>query len=144
MIFILDDDNSRIKKIMKKFGKDNVVYANDPVEAETALRENDKFDIIFLDHDLGGPYTRGPKGDGIDLSRVMAKDNLHTDSFITNGSMIGYNEYAYNKNFSFERPQQAMFIVHPDKGLIFRTPIFCDSYEDTPEWENKEDTIKIW
>ena len=82
MIFILDDDNSRIKKIMKKFGKDNVVYANDPVEAETALRENEKFDIIFLDHDLGGPYTRGPKGDGIDLAKVMAKDKLHTDSFI--------------------------------------------------------------
>ena len=78
-IFVLDDDMHRIKWFKKAFSGDNVYYAHDPIEAERMLRDHE-YDIIYLDHDLGGPYTRGPKGDGIDLAEAMAKHKLHIDT----------------------------------------------------------------
>lgn len=53
---------------------------------------------------------------------------VHTNQLIINGSIKGFDEYANLMNFSFEPPQQALFINHPDHGMIFRTPILCDSY----------------
>lgn len=50
---------------------------------------------------------------------------IHTDSYIVNGSVKGYDEYAFNYNFPFERPQQAMFILHPINGVTWRAPILC-------------------
>jgi len=78
-IFVLDDDMERIEIFQEYFGKDNVDYSHDPIDAAEKLRNNE-YDQIFLDHDLGGPYTRGPKGDGIDLVRVMVEENLHVDT----------------------------------------------------------------
>lgn len=53
-----------------------------------------------------------------------------TDHLIVNGSIKGIDEYAYLANFGFERPQQALFIVHPAHGLTLRMPIICDGYEN--------------
>lgn len=53
---------------------------------------------------------------------------VHTNQLIINGSIKGYDEYANLCNFAFERPQQALFINHPENGMVFRTPILCDSY----------------
>lgn len=53
----------------------------------------------------------------------------HTDSFIVNGSVKGYDEFAHQLNLPFERPQQALFIVHPENGVTFRCPVLCDAYE---------------
>jgi hypothetical protein len=36
---------------------------------------------------------------------------------IMNGSLIGYNEYAFNKNFSFSEPKQVAFIVNEKFGV---------------------------
>lgn len=55
---------------------------------------------------------------------------IHTNQLIVNGSIKGYDEFANEFNFSFERPQQALFINHPENGMVLRTPILCDSYED--------------
>jgi predicted phosphodiesterase len=54
---------------------------------------------------------------------------IHTDTLIINGSIKGYDEYAYQNNFGFERPTQALFVVHPSLGITYRFPIMCDSYE---------------
>ena len=80
-IFVLDDDMQRIKWFKNAFldEKNSVYYSHNPVEAEQMLRNN-KYDSIWLDHDLGGAYTRGPLGDGIDLARVMAKDKIQVDT----------------------------------------------------------------
>jgi hypothetical protein len=42
---------------------------------------------------------------------------------IVNGSLKGYDEYAYNSNFPFEVPQQALWLTHPTHGITFRMPI---------------------
>lgn len=55
---------------------------------------------------------------------------VHTNNLIINGSIKGYDEYANLMNFSFEPPQQALFINHPTHGMVLRTPILCSSYLD--------------
>jgi hypothetical protein len=50
---------------------------------------------------------------------------LPSPSMVVNGSMKGYDEYAYISNFSFEQPQQALAIVAPEKGITIQAPIFC-------------------
>jgi hypothetical protein len=50
---------------------------------------------------------------------------LPSPSMVVNGSMKGYDEYAYVSNFSFEQPQQALAIVVPEKGITIQAPIFC-------------------
>ena len=42
---------------------------------------------------------------------------------IVNGSLIGYNEYAYTSNFGYEPPQQALWVSHPNHGITFSMPV---------------------
>lgn len=54
---------------------------------------------------------------------------------IINGSLVGYNEYAYQGNFEFEEPKQALWLTHPDRGITFHMPVFVDEprkHEETP------------
>lgn len=48
---------------------------------------------------------------------------------IVNGSLKGYDEYAAQNNFGFERPQQGLWITHPIHGITFSMPVHL---EDTP------------
>lgn len=50
---------------------------------------------------------------------------IHTEQLLVNGSMIGYNEYAYQMNLPFEKPRQSFFICHPQYGVTYRMPILC-------------------
>lgn len=45
---------------------------------------------------------------------------------IMNGSLIGYNEYAYANNFGYEPPQQALWLSHPTHGITFSMPVNVD------------------
>lgn len=55
---------------------------------------------------------------------------VHTNQLVINGSVKGADEFSNIMNFSFERPQQALWVNHPENGMVFRTPILCDSYEN--------------
>lgn len=44
---------------------------------------------------------------------------------LINGSMKGYDEYAYGQGYAFEPPQQALFLVTPEHGANFHMPIRC-------------------
>jgi hypothetical protein len=46
---------------------------------------------------------------------------------IAGGSLKGYDEYAYKNNFSYEAPQQALWITHPKKGIIWWMPVYCEA-----------------
>lgn len=54
---------------------------------------------------------------------------IQTEQLIINGSLKGYDEYAYLLNLPFERPQQAVSIIHPERGVTFRFPVICNGYE---------------
>jgi transposase-like protein len=51
---------------------------------------------------------------------------LGMQSIIVNGSIKGYDEYAFDKNFDFEPPQQALLVVDERRGLTFRCPIVVE------------------
>ena len=51
---------------------------------------------------------------------------VHHGRFIINGSLKGYDEYAYSNNFSFEPPQQALWLTHPKHGITYRMPVYVD------------------
>lgn len=46
--------------------------------------------------------------------------------FLCNGSLKGYDEYAFRNNFPFQAPMQALWVTHPDKGITFQMPVLAD------------------
>jgi hypothetical protein len=49
-----------------------------------------------------------------------------TQRFISNGSLVGYDEYALSNGFGFEIPQQALWLTHPSQGITFSMPVHAD------------------
>jgi len=52
-IFILEDSPERITAFFQMFDGQNITVTNTAISAKTIL-DNQRFDMIFLDHDLGG------------------------------------------------------------------------------------------
>lgn len=46
------------------------------------------------------------------------------ENLIINGSVKGYDEYAFGKNLPYERPKQALWITRPDGEISFTMPVF--------------------
>jgi hypothetical protein len=63
---------------------------------------------------------------------------IHLERLIVNGSLKGYDEYAYQGNFGFEPPRQALYLTHPVYGITYRMPVLCQhptrGAAATPEW----------
>jgi hypothetical protein len=49
---------------------------------------------------------------------------LPSPHLVVNGSLKGYDEYAFVNNFQFEPPQQALAVVTPKHNITFHAPIF--------------------
>lgn len=47
---------------------------------------------------------------------------------IVNGSLKGYDEWVYKMNLDFERPIQALWVTHPEHGIISHVPVYADEY----------------
>lgn len=47
-------------------------------------------------------------------------------SFIANGSLKGYDEYAFRNNFSYQAPMQALWVTHPNYGITFQMPVLAE------------------
>ena len=58
---------------------------------------------------------------------------LPSPGLVVNGSMKGYDEYAYVNNFQHEQPQQALAVVTSHRGIILQAPVFC-SDRDREGW----------
>lgn len=83
-----------------------------------------------------GPITRG------DQKKLAARQAVDQDYDVMvfghfhqriisarlrgNSSLKGYDEYAYTNNFRFEPPSQNFWVTHPDHGIIWDTPVFCE------------------
>lgn len=54
---------------------------------------------------------------------------------IINGSLKGYDEYAYKMNFQFEEPGQALWITHPDHGVTYWMPVVLrEKRQQAQDW----------
>ena len=84
-----------------------------------------------------GPVTRGRQKKHSRNAEIgqsfatMIHGHFHTyspgDRIIGNGSLIGYNQFASDNNFGVEDPKQAMWITHPQHGITFHVPVFCEA-----------------
>lgn len=57
---------------------------------------------------------------------------------LINGSLKGYDEYAYSNNFAYQPPIQALWITHPVYGPTWQVPIYADepcSKRAQADWE---------
>lgn len=61
---------------------------------------------------------------------------IQLQRLIVNGSLKGYDEYAYSNNFGFERPRQALWITHPEHGITIAMPVYVD--------EDRSDAKRPW
>lgn len=50
---------------------------------------------------------------------------IHSQGITVNGSLKGYDEYAYGNGFSSEDPRQAMFIITPERQITWPVEVFC-------------------
>jgi hypothetical protein len=48
---------------------------------------------------------------------------IQLQRLIVNGSLKGYDEYAFQNNFPFEPPRQALWVTHPEHGITFSAPV---------------------
>lgn len=49
---------------------------------------------------------------------------VHSQGITVNGSLKGWDEFAFGMNFQYEAPSQAMFIVTPERGVTWPVQIF--------------------
>lgn len=59
-----------------------------------------------------------------------------------NGTLKGFDEYAFQGNFRFEPPSQNFWVTHPDHGITFDAPLLCDTSTkraaaEWVSWHNK-------
>jgi transposase-like protein len=45
-------------------------------------------------------------------------------NIIVNGSIKGFDEYAFKENLPFEEPRQALWIMHPERGMTFKMDVY--------------------
>ncbi len=82
----------------------NPIIKGQHKKAQRQIALNQPYDVMILGH--WHQFTIGP-------------------GFLVNGSLKGYDEYAYLGNFAAEPPQQALWLTVPErKGLSFTTPIY--------------------
>lgn len=65
------------------------------------------------------------------------------NQIIANGSLKGYDEYAYSCNFGYERPQQAFWITDPNIGVCTFTTIIADEKNEITSM-NKQQVEDSW
>lgn len=69
---------------------------------------------------------------------------IQLQRLIVNGSLKGYDEYANDSNFPYERPRQALWLTHPEQGITFSAPVNVDRTLDSkgpaPSWVAWTDT----
>jgi hypothetical protein len=93
-----------------------------------------------------GPLTRGnqkkqARNQAVDMEYDLMicghwHSYIHLERLIVNGSMKGYDEYAYQGNFGFEPPRQGLWVTHPRYGITYRMPVLCEKPRKatTSEW----------
>jgi len=98
--------------------------------------------LIRFHHGEGIRYAGGVGGISIPFNKAIAQWNkaqkvnldvaahwhqrFSTEDLVINGSIIGYNAYAMSIKASFEKPQQAFFLVNSKRGKTIEAPIFVD------------------
>lgn len=85
---------------------------------------------------LRGDHKKRSRNNQIEMGYdVMLLGHWHQliqmQRVIVNGSLKGYDEYANSNNFGYEPPRQALWLTHPEHGIIMSMPVNVDrQHED--------------
>ena len=60
---------------------------------------------------------------------------IQLQRLIVNGSLKGYDEYAYANNFGYEPPRQALWITHPTHGITFSCAVNVERKKELKKTE---------
>lgn len=71
-VLILDDDKGRHDKFKRKLIGNEVCHCYTADEAIEALKNNEPYDYIFLDHDLSTEFEKPGKGTGYEVANWIA------------------------------------------------------------------------
>ncbi len=97
-VLFLDDDPARWSSFSKAMvGRAETIWAQTAIEAIEQLKDNSPFDMIFLDHDLGGKvYVASGEGTGWEVAKWIA-NNITNPPRILIHSMnpVGAKEMKY-------------------------------------------------
>lgn len=80
-IFILEDDHERIKTFRRKLIGHELTVVENAQDAITVLSNDQAFDVMFLDHDLGG-------------QQMMACDDKNTGSEVVRWMLPNQKVYC--------------------------------------------------
>lgn len=90
-ILILEDSEERMKFFYQKFNKENIDHVSNSNDAIAAL-ENTKYDMIFLDHDLGGTQLNyDPKNCGTLVAEYLAENPVDSEIIIHSFNTVAAN-----------------------------------------------------
>jgi len=101
-----------------------------------------------------GPIVRGDKKFRARSSQIARDyDTLlmgHYHQFmplpgiVVNGSLKGYDEYAYQAGFQYQPPMQAFWFTHPERGITCYWPIQCRPKVKAPpaQWASIDSIYK--
>lgn len=71
-ILIVDDSEERVKAFASKLQDHYIYVAYDANQAYAAIHQEDRFDYIFLDHDLcGGVYENSDEKSGYGVAKYL-------------------------------------------------------------------------
>jgi len=90
-ILILEDDSDRVKKFYEMFNDHSLVVVNNSKDAISFVTTF-KFNVIFLDHDLGGQVYVDSDNDntGYQVAKVIPNSiNSHTPVVIHSWNVVG-------------------------------------------------------
>lgn len=105
-IFILEDNSERIKKFKRELIGHEVIITEDVESAKTYI--NNKFDLLFLDHDLGGQeMVKSGDGTGYEIAKELA-ETINKDT----NCIIHSCNHAGARAMQFYLPQ-ALLIPFP-------------------------------
>lgn len=132
------------KQLKTRLGEQCNVQFKIATASDVTARVYDKLYLFThgdqFDSNPGSAFERTRAGDAAKRKRAHdAKQPVHdflvcghyhqytaAGNIIMNGSMIGYNEFAYHSNLSIERPQQALFVQHPKHGITRHSAVFAE------------------
>ena len=129
-ILILEDDLNRIETFKVKLGLQHELTFVDTAEA--AIEElHEKFDVVFLDHDLGGEQMvdTADENTGSEVVRWLTeteKGNSHVfTSFI-----------IHSMNLPAAKSMENTLKYHFSKDYVHRIPFtsLVTNYLDDPSW----------
>ena len=98
---------------------------------------------------VAGPLMTIVRGRHKKASRDVALDNpwdtiimghwhqlIQLQDVIVNSTLKGIDEYAFQGNFGYERPSQALWITHPRHGIAYQMPVYVDErrVKSADEW----------